>query len=1471
MPDLATPSRTDLFDLGHRAALRVWADDPDAALAEDPRHPDFAEGVLSGLTQSLKAAPGAMKRVVRHAGAAAEDLNVDAFQGLVEVLQNADDLGARHVRFALSGGEDASRLMIAHDGAPVSYQHVLAMMLPYLTTKSGDAEQKGRFGIGLKTLKRISTGIGIHSAPYHFTADGLDLHTIVAAPAIEEFYRPGVDTLFVLDLVAGFSSTDLQDWFNAWSEDELIFLRSVRSFAWFDLDTGESQIRKVEPGPWTTVSDTTGELPALTTRRVHGSEGSWTLFRAEMPTPDHLNRSHKATGAATVVQIALPDHDHPAGLFIGFRTRIPVSLPFSIDAQFDPTTAREGLISNAWNRWLISRCGDVVAAVGFAELRRNPANAWAIIPLPDETVGVATDGWPRPQFDAALSQARDRIGQSAELDLGKGQAPLTALAYESTALATVLSEDDLALLAPDKTPLPEFPRDHSGRWRLVLDALATSREVTPTDLANGFSDGRFGHKPTTWWVEAAVALTECLDDSLYGIPCFLTDQGKPQAAVKRGETARRLLIGEPLSAFAARWNLFERLNDVYATTEPGDRVITWLLQNAAVASSVDAADELAAFAETFVDKPVEIAPVDLIGLRERFDLLTDVRAGSLGLDVGRAILLDGFVYRGAKRTEVKIRPVEAYLSRTLDSDHPYWPEAAGSLPMIPWLSASYDVTLKTGATRAARKRADGTISRGPRKFLMLLGAACAPRVGQVGRRDWGRPGRVAQLRALGAEFTPYDYVSPDLDRVLSAMERLPKKERKQRSAALLKCLSRYWPSYAGTLKVPAHHMAIKYAYVQGEVPSEWLGRLLETAWVAVGTGLLRVPSEAVVRTPQTQTLYGAEDFIFGVTADDLRSGLTAELKIITDVRASDLVGLLEQLRDSTGEADPSRVLGAYRSLAKLCPTPVGWNSRIGDLPVQELRRKFSEGEGLILVPGPEGSPSRWRRPDELFMGKDIFLDPSRFVPGGPSLSDLWHALQVRRPTLDDCISALRDLAARPYGTSAEAELIEIYRYIEPMIAKSERRHRERLRTLPVGAVNVGWARDRPIYHVEDRELRGQLAQARPDLRFWAPPCDVHALPNISAALGLTRCHPTIDITPAAAPLDLGAVSTPHFQHCVDHLSNELTRNDPVTRGRLGVTWPELRETQLFVYEEPFPVSVRVPEIAGDSIQIAMRAVLRTGPLRLHIDERAIANRENGGRAIASLFPSEVQRRIEAEWVASWHASSGEAVERIATASDEEHARAMAERAAASTTAIGTKIKVSTKASRGSPSLPPRRLKETYGEVSTVTVLKGRPPKPASPSRGSSLSTTEPPASPPPSPSSVAPRDYSNLDLEQQGWEILSAFLNASEEVELVDFRKRHRVGADGVINWRTFVELKATGGGPQTSVEMSATEFDRARERGLDFIIALVSGMEEGEQTEIRLILDPTNRADVRPVGAVRLAGLTQCASIAVRIGDATE
>jgi hypothetical protein len=63
--------------------------------------------------------------MMRGAAAAAEDLNVEPFQGLTEVIQNADDLRAWEARFAFRDTDASRELLIVHNGQPVACQHVL--------------------------------------------------------------------------------------------------------------------------------------------------------------------------------------------------------------------------------------------------------------------------------------------------------------------------------------------------------------------------------------------------------------------------------------------------------------------------------------------------------------------------------------------------------------------------------------------------------------------------------------------------------------------------------------------------------------------------------------------------------------------------------------------------------------------------------------------------------------------------------------------------------------------------------------------------------------------------------------------------------------------------------------------------------------------------------------------------------------------------------------------------------------------------------------------------------------------------------------------------------------------------------------------------------------------------------------------------------------------------------------------------
>jgi len=1468
MSDLNTASsEAKDAELGAEAARLIWDDDDEAGEIDDPRTPSFARAMIDTSVAILRSSKGLIKKMINRAAAGAEDLAVAQFQGIIEVIQNADDVRATEVRFALRDHDGGRELLIAHNGEPVTCHNVLAMALPYLTTKTERVDQRGRFGIGLKTLKRIADSVAIHSAPYHFSGDQLRFDWVNPEKPLPGFYDPSIDTLLVLALNDEFLEEDLREWFEAWEDDGLIFLTSVSRFSWCDTTGKRVADKNLLFGNWEDVSlDQKHEgLLRLRLRRVDGPEDSWTVWRATLSVPGKLHPAHKARSETTDISIALADGEARPALYIGFKSQVPMDLPFSLDAQFDPNTSREAIIENVWNNWLIDRAAEVVADVAAVLTTGSPLISWRLLPLATEGIGKEDDRWVRTRFASAFENSREWLRQHAKLRISEVATPFAKLSYEAATLAGLLSAGDVEQIAAGTRAVANDVRDEAGRWRSVLDTLAVSTVIGTDELLDALETESFTDKGPRWWVTAAARLMgHHADEELFGRRFLLSDEHAAVSCNTEDETDRPLVFEASPSAFAARWKLLDRLHPAFGASDEGKQVVTWLTANAAFTTHLDAAIELAAFAERFGGTRIEITDDELRDLRDRFDGVSDYRAEQLGPAVGSLLVLDGYVYKNGKSVRQKVPLSEAYLCKTLDGENSTWPDAAGVTPGVLWIAARYELTLKTEAGRwAKRKREDGTVSRGPRRFLTLLGAEVAPRLSRLDERiRWGSDARIRELRKLGADQVRHDDVSPDLSRVLKSFGKLSKRDARQRSPALLRTLSRYWDRlYADRLLVPAEHKAIKHTHYRGEVTAAWLNELRETPWIAVGRGELELANLAVVKTPETQTLY--ETFACDVGADDVHEGLVGALHLITDVRIGDLLARLEEMRDSGGVVEEAQVYPIYRTIAKRCPRVATYSTSIGELTVQELRGRFLAGNGLVYVGG-----GHWRRPNQVLRGLDIFHGTMQFVPSGALFANLWLVLDVAEPDLDDCIRFCRDRALSPYDLASETALMDVYRFMEKLVTSAERKHREKLKVLPLACSGV-WISDRPVYFVESAELRKQLSAGISKLKCWSPPCDVRDFPLLADLLMIDTLEPRLSVVDdQVAAAERGQQTELRFGHAVDHLSAELARNDPVTRDRIAISWDQLKAVQLFVYDEA--IQVQADSLELKAMMVSLRALVQQEPRAFHLREEDIGDRDFGGRAIASLFPPEVRRRIDVEWEHAWRKSRDTAAEAIRLASDEKRDAAMREAAAAINAAPKTKIKVTPPASRTS-TLKPRTLKDSVGAVVGAKVREGTAPQkpPTKPSGGSQLKKTPPePSKPNDTGSSTAPAAYTNVDLEQRGWEILVQALETASDQRLVDFRARHGVGSDGAFDWKRFVEMKATGRGPQSQIELSNTEYDRAKRSGSDFILALVSGLETGQKDEVRLIFDPANCTNVKPTNGVRLGGLLDAPAVIVHFED---
>lgn len=191
-PDEAARGSAAAEELVHR-----W---PDVTGVAEPATVGAAAAAVERLARFMREQPPLFQASRRGSEVGAESLSARPFQGIVESIQNADDLGATELRIAVRRDGQRRQLLVVHDGAPVLLRHVGAMVLPWVSTKVNDPVASGRFGIGQKTLRALGAPIDAHCPPYHFRMD--EVPTACAPePAIADFYDPSArETLLVVHL-----------------------------------------------------------------------------------------------------------------------------------------------------------------------------------------------------------------------------------------------------------------------------------------------------------------------------------------------------------------------------------------------------------------------------------------------------------------------------------------------------------------------------------------------------------------------------------------------------------------------------------------------------------------------------------------------------------------------------------------------------------------------------------------------------------------------------------------------------------------------------------------------------------------------------------------------------------------------------------------------------------------------------------------------------------------------------------------------------------------------------------------------------------------------------------------------------------------------------------------------------------------------------------------------------------------------
>jgi len=860
----------------------------------------------------------------------------------------------------------------------------------------------------------------------------------------------------------------------------------------------------------------------------------------------------------------------------------------------------------------------------------------------------------------------------------------------------------------------------------------------------------------------------------------------------------------------------------------------------------------------------------------------------VGHNVGLAITIDAFSYdsRG-QMIRTHARPADVYLSRAIDKEPDSFAAAADKTPGLLWTHRRYAEKLRSSLGRTA--------GLGPQKFLRLLGAETTPRVvphpdlyerypsdrrrGLGIRAGGSPPQRDHALRAMAATFTLNDLDSPDLRAVvLNIAKERKATQRRERAAALLGALDRGWDR----LEDQADVVAAQDYYVwqsRGSVRAFWLWAAGAFAWLDDTDGVPQAPLGLRLRTPGTIAVHGpdAPGYLRPEFDAPNRREVLAALGVTGEPSTRDLIGQLRSLRDTAPapESVPTDAAIIYQALADRLAsrTPVP-----GDLSERDLRTVFSDGTGLVHT------DLGWRTPTRVLRGPAVFRRHHAFVPQVRGTERLWTVLQVRQPSLEDCLRVINQMARtrRPPQGEDVVVLLETLRLLGDRTAATANLPRPVSRRLSTSALwtTQGWTTKRPVYAIDDPALFDGL---RADIPVWDLGGDLSQFAGLLTPLRITQLpsDATTVVDSGAATHDADASEL--LASAVSLLQDDLARNDPHAAGALTIGWDRLREFEVRIDPD---LRVQVEGLMGSQaaeIEVATKADVTCDVLFLRDSGRL--RHVDGGRAIASLFTTSDRRQLAQAWLAACIAADeGRTAQRLELAEQqaaEEQARnesEMAKRAAA----LGQEIvgrhvgrthrrpakPAGSSPGRGAPGpspqpSPPPPKPRVLVDPSTLTVANanGRPGSGSGSGRPSRRTGRGSSTLPPPNRNAAPPRSrtaapsFTPLDKESVGMELARLVLGG-DAAEIVDLRAQHGVGADAVDTLNRFFELKVHLGDEPDAIHLEESQIRRALSTP-DFFLVVVSNVEGANaRPKVRIIVDPVHQLTMTQASSVTFMGV---------------
>ena len=292
-----------------------------------------------------------------------EELYPDKAHFIYELLQNAEDAGAEHVKFQL---EDR-QLVFAHDGRSFTEDDVLGITNIGKGTKREDEDKIGRFGVGFKAVFAYSETPSIWSPTFNFKISDLVLPEEI--PAEEKF---GQWTVFRFPFnnpkksaIDAFSETT--EGLQSLSEELLIFLKNVKVIRWKIAKSIHGELKRIEHKPYfIEVQKYIDELTVSSSCFLRFSSPVVDLPTQNVSLAFPLENKEDTTESPTVVDLAknyrIVPAD-PARVSVYFPAEKEVSgLRFHLHAPFVPELSRASVKDTTANGPLFEQLAQLASS-----------------------------------------------------------------------------------------------------------------------------------------------------------------------------------------------------------------------------------------------------------------------------------------------------------------------------------------------------------------------------------------------------------------------------------------------------------------------------------------------------------------------------------------------------------------------------------------------------------------------------------------------------------------------------------------------------------------------------------------------------------------------------------------------------------------------------------------------------------------------------------------------------------------------------------------------------------------------------------------------------------------------------------------------------------------------------------------------------------------------------------------------------